>query len=501
MSTTQPIGRIIRELAERDPQRPAVTCGARTLTREELDRGSNRLARAYAELGVEQGDFVTIALPNSIEFFLATVAVWKLGAVPQPVSWRLPARERREIVELAGSTLVVGDLDPADHPGVAHVPAGFLPPPGLDDGPLPERISPSWKAPTSGGSTGRPKIIVDGHDGDIDLAQARAMLMEPDDCQLVPGPLYHNAPFTFSSLGLFMGHHLVVLPRFDALEAMDAIRTHAVSWMVVVPTMMQRIWRAEQEQPGRFDGSSLRVMLHSSAACPPWVKEAWIELIGPERLWEMYSGTEAQAIAALNGTEWLAHPGSVGRVMSGEMTVLNPDGTPAPPGVIGEIFMRPPEGDPGYRYIGAKARTHGDWESLGDLGWMDEDGYLYLSDRRTDLIVSGGANIYPAQVEAALSEHPAVQTSAVVGLPDDDLGQRVHAVVQAAPGTTVEELLDHLADRLDRYKIPRSIEFTDEPLRDDAGKTRRGAIRDAAIEALRGTERVSPEDRKGPPHA
>ncbi|MBL1083477.1 AMP-binding protein [Streptomyces actinomycinicus] len=481
MPKKQPIGRIIRELAERDPQRPAVTCGRQTISREQLERRSNRLARAYAQLGVMQGDFVTIALPNSVEFYLATVAVWKLGAIPQPVSWRLPLRERQAIVELAGSVLVAGAPDPSDHPGVTGIPAGFEPAAGLDDGPLPDRISPSWKAPTSGGSTGRAKLIVDGHSGDIDLDQARGMLMQPDECQLVCGPLYHNAPFTFSGLGLFMGHHLVVLPRFDTAAAIDAIRIHRVGWMMVVPTMMQRIWRAVQEEPERFDPSSLRVVLHAAAACPEWVKEAWIGLIGPERLWEMYSGTESQAIAALDGTEWLEHRGSVGRPRVGEMTVLDADGIPVPPRVVGEIFMRAPQGHPGYRYIGAEARAHGDWESLGDLGWMDEDGYLYLSDRRTDLIVSGGANVYPAEVEAALSEHPAVLSSVVVGLPDDDLGQRVHAVVQTTADVGAEDLLGHLAERLVRYKIPRSIEFTDQLLRDDAGKARRAAIRDAAV--------------------
>ncbi|MFF5477702.1 AMP-binding protein [Streptomyces sp. NPDC012935] len=484
MPKTQPIGRIIRELAARDPQRPAVTCGAQTISREQLERRSNRLARAYARLGVEQGDFVTIALPNSVEFYLATVAIWKLGAVPQPVSWRLPLRERQAIVELAGSSLIVGVPNPADHPGTTSVPAGFEPSADLDDGPLPDRISPSWKAPTSGGSTGRPKLIVDGHSGEIDLDQARSLLMEPDECQLVCGPLYHNGPFSFSSLGLFMGHHLVVLPRFETAAAIDAIRIHRVGWMMVVPTMMQRIWRAVQEEPERFDPSSLRVVLHTAAACPEWVKEAWIGLIGPERLWEMYSGTESQAVAALNGTEWLRHRGSVGRPMVGEMTVLDADGMPVPPRVVGEIFMRSPQDHARYRYVGAEARSHGDWESLGDLGWMDEDGYLYLSDRRTDLIVSGGANVYPAEVEAALSEHPAVLSSVVVGLPDDDLGQRVHAVVQAPVGTAAEELLAHLEERLARYKIPRSIEFTDQLLRDDAGKARRAAIRDAAIARL-----------------
>ena len=168
------------------------------------------------------------------------------------------------------------------------------------------------------------------------------------------------------------------------------------------------------------------------------------------------------------------------------MKVLDAEGKPAPPGEVGEIFMRRAEGTPPtYRYIGAESREIDGWETLGDLGWMDDDGFVYLSDRRTDLILSGGANIYPAEVEAALDAHPQVLSSAVVGLPDDDLGQRVHALVQTKGDLTADELRAHLADRLVRYKIPRSFEFVDAPLRDDAGKVRRAAMRDAAVSRMK----------------
>jgi bile acid-coenzyme A ligase len=169
------------------------------------------------------------------------------------------------------------------------------------------------------------------------------------------------------------------------------------------------------------------------------------------------------------------------------MKVLDAEGNPAPPGEVGEIYMRPFDGmSPTYHYIGAEPRALDGWESLGDLGWMDEEGYVYLSDRRTDLILAGGANVYPAEVEAAIDEHPHVLSSLVVGIPDDDLGQRVHAIVQPDGEVTVDDLLAHLQERLVRYKIPRSFEFVDEPLRDDAGKARRTAVRDAAIQRLGG---------------
>jgi bile acid-coenzyme A ligase len=201
---------------------------------------------------------------------------------------------------------------------------------------------------------------------------------------------------------------------------------------------------------------------------------------------EMYGGTESNALAIITGTEWLQHRGSVGRPIFGDMRILDAEGAELPPGEVGEIYMKSPDGTPAtYEYIGAEAKTLNGWETLGDLGWKDDDGYLYISDRRVDMIVSGGANIYPAEVENALDEHPKVMSSVVVGLPDDDLVQRAHALVQAEPGTTTEELLGFLADRLVRYKIPRSVEFIDQPLRDDAGKVRRSQMRDEAIERMK----------------
>jgi bile acid-coenzyme A ligase len=246
--------------------------------------------------------------------------------------------------------------------------------------------------------------------------------------------------------------------------------------------MLHRMWRAIEAEHDRFDLSSLRIVWHMAAPCPEWLKQNWIDLIGAEKVMELYGGTEGQSMTVLDGIEWLGHRGSVGRPVTGEMVVLDANGKRLPPGEIGEIFMRVTPGTPAsYHYIGAEPRAVDGWESLGDMGWMDSDGYLYLSDRRTDLILSGGANVYPAEVEAAITEYPGVVSCCVAGLPDDDLGQRVHAIVQADPTVTAADILAFLGDRLVRYKIPRSIEFVDQPLRDDAGKVRRSAMRDAAI--------------------
>lgn len=475
------IGTAIRQSAERDPGRPVITCGDRTIARGELDRRTNQLARAYEQLGVKQDDLVTIALPNSIEFFEAAVAVWKLGATPQPVSARLPRAELEAIVELANPPIVVG-VPEGDYAGRRGVPPGFEPDPSLSDAPLPERIAASWKAPTSGGSTGRPKIILSGTRGVTQLGTGGAFSVPFESVVLIPGPLYHNAPFMFASIGIFRGSHVVVMPRFDAAQMLELIERNRVEWTFVVPTMMSRVMRLPERERLARDVRSLKTVWHGAAPCPPWVKEAWIDWLGPDVIWELYAGTEGQGLCVIQGGEWLEHRGSVGRPVYGRMKVVGPNGEELPTGETGEIYMLPPDREhPTYRYIGAEAKVVDGWESIGDMGWIDEEGYVYIADRRTDLILAGGANVYPAEVEAALDEHPLVSSSAVIGLPHEDLGQAVHAIVQVRGDVSIDELNDFLAERLVRYKVPRSYEFVDEPLRDDAGKVRRSQLREERV--------------------
>ncbi len=464
---------------ERDPERPAVVCASRSCSRGQLDRRSSRLARAYAGLGVGAEQRVVIALPNGTEFLEATFAVWKLGAVPTPISSRLPGAERSALLQLAEPALVLG----AESPGRVCLPAGFEPDPALSDAPLPDRIAPHSQAIASGGSTGRPKLIVDALPASCD-PQAEFYGVPAEAPVLVPGPLYHAGPFINARTAIVRGGCAVLMTRFDAEEALALIERHRVEWVNFVPTMMQRIWRLPESVRRRYDLSSVRVFMSTGAACPAWLKRAWIEWLGAERIWEAYGGSERIGGTLISGSEWLEHPGSVGRPTGGRrVRILGEDGRELPPGEVGEVYFLPP-GGPGstYAYVGAERRATPDgWESLGDLGCLDADGYLYLADRRTDLIVSGGANVYPAEVEAALDAHPAVRSCAVIGLPDDDLGQRVHALVEAGPGVSDEELREHLAEHLVRYKIPRSFERVDQPLRDDAGKVRRAALREACI--------------------
>jgi len=475
-----PIGAELSRLAGLSPDEPAVTCEGRTLTRAELDKSTNRLARAYAELGVRQGDYVTIVLPNSIEWIQAALAAWKLGAVPQPLSPRLPDAELEGLLDLKPRALLVGRDDPRGV--IPSVPSDFIGDSNLPDGPLPEAVSPSWKALGSGGSTGRPKLIEAGGDSRFPGALAGyGMGAAEGDTQLIAVPLSHNTGMTTATIGLLMRHHLVMMPRFDAAEFLRLIGEHRVSFLVVVPTIMQRLLPVYRADPDSYDLSSVRRLWHVGAACPPAVKEAWIEILGPEAVWELYGGTELQALTFVSGTQWLEHRGSVGVVVAGEMKVLDDDGNECPPGVVGEIYMRPAPGSaPTYRYIGANAKSRDGWDSLGDLGYFDEDGFLYLNDRRVDMFTVGGRNVYPAEIESALSAHPNVLSCLAVGIPDEDLGQVPYVIVQAE-GLDEAGVIAFLSERIAPYKVPRRVEFTDTPLRDDAGKARRSAVRDAII--------------------
>ncbi|MEU6827699.1 AMP-binding protein [Nocardia beijingensis] len=484
----RPLGQILTDLAAADPHAAAVTFEGETWSRLDLEQAANRRARHFAELGVSQGDYVTVASANAPSYYATVFAIWKLGAVPQLVSPRLPAPERSAVLRLARPRLVVG----AAEPGLPAVPDEDELSAEFSDAPFDHYpVAPAWKAPTSGGTTGRPKLIVSGQNGLLDVAPLNAVLgQRPDDVQLVSGPLYHNAPFNTSFFGLMAGQHLVVLPKFEARAALRAITRHRVSWLTVVPTMMSRMLTEIRERPADYDLGSIRRLWHMAAPCPPWLKRAWIELLGPDKIYEMYGGTENQMMTLIDGLDWLNRPGSVGRAVFGEFVVLDADGRPCPPGVVGEIFMRPTEGDgPAYRYVGAEPRTHPrwpGWDSLGDLGHVDDEGYLYLSDRRTDLIVTGGANVFPAEVEAVISEYPGVRGCAVVGLPDDDLGRRVHAVIETDAPLDEARLRSHVEARLVRYKCPRTYRFTDSPLRDDAGKLRRAELLDREARLTRG---------------
>ena len=427
------------------------------------------------------GDFVSIALPNGPAFLELAFAAWALGATPAPLAHTLPMVERQAILDLLSPRLVVSET--AAPCGVHRVVAAVEAYDEREDAtPLPEHTAPHLKAIASGGSTGRPKVIVDMAPA---LADPDVLLlgMMADDVMLNPGPLYHAAPFGMTCYALAWGLHVVLMRRFDAEETLRLIDTEKVSWLFQVPTMMHRIWTLPDAVKAKYDVSSLDAVVHIAAACPPWLKRCWIDWMGAEAVWEIYTGTEALGGTMIGGLDWLKKPGSVGRVLPGfTLNILDDAGDPCPTGTVGEIYFLPNRGQGStYRYLGADVRARGDFETLGDLGHVDEDGYLFLADRRVDMIVTGGANVYPAEVEAAIDAFPGVECSVVVGLPDADLGQRVHAIIEANTSLDLSDLTAFLAERIARYKQPRTFEITRERLRDDAGKVRRGALRDARI--------------------
>ena len=467
----------LRTLAADDPDFVAVTCQDESITRSELLRRGGDLAVHLQSLGVKFGDLVTVAVPNSIDWFVSYVGIWMLGATPQPVSSRLPQRELDALIDLANPPVVIGVAD-GTVSGRPTIPVGFRAP-SADASHLPDVISPAWKAPTSGGSTGRPKLIVSGDPAAMDETLPPPLLMDVGGCLVMPGPLYHNGPAVWSCQALLNGVRVALMPRFDPEGTLAEIQKHKGSVLYMVPTMMKRIWRLPEDVRDAYDLSTLRVVWHLAEPCPEWLKQCWIDWLGAERIFELYAGTEAQTATIISGPEWLAHRGSVGKVQPGTVMIADEDFNELPVGEMGEVWMRSLRGTPTYKYVGATARVRDDgWESLGDMGRLDEDGYLYLGDRASDMILSGGANIYPAEVEAAIQEHPAVQSCAVIGLPDEDKGAVIHAILEADATTVGEdELKAFLAERLVVYKIPRTFEYVDFPLRGDDGKVRRSALR------------------------
>ncbi|MGB8366717.1 MAG: AMP-binding protein [Rhizomicrobium sp.] len=463
--------------AAREPDRPALTMGEQTYSREALDRAANRLARALAQLGVGKDDRVAVVLPTGPRHQITCFALWKLGALVMPMPPKLADQELKHLAEKGDPKLVIG-VDPARLPGRAALAADFEPDEALSDEPMPEMVSTIWKASTSGGSTGLPKLIWENRSSLINPMEANAILrMQTDDVILHPAGAYHNASFSQTSWALCWGSHVILMQRFDAQEWLRLVERYRVRWAYLVPTMMSRILGLPDEVRKGFDVSSLELVIHMAAPCPPWVKEAWIEWIGPEKIWEVYAGTEGYGATMIDGVEWLQHRGSVGKAPPGT-EIRDEDGTTIlPSGQIGTIYFHP---GPNNLF------GHPDTAlTYGDMGYMDADGYLYLADRRADMILSGGVNLYPAEIEGAIEQFPGVASAAVIGLPDPDLGAKAHAIIELASGNPAPEpaaLAAFLATQLSRHKIPYTYEFVTGSLRDDAGKVRRKRLREERLE-------------------
>ncbi|MDB5575238.1 MAG: hypothetical protein JWR80_414 [Bradyrhizobium sp.] len=425
----------------------------------DLDMRSAAWARWLVASGVAADDLVAFSRPNGPEFLAITFGIYRAGATPAPVSHKLPIVERDAILAVMEPRLFV---DAGQAPVVAHV--------AID-----RHVARSWKACTSGGSTGRPKVIVDGRHAGFGPA-TEFIGIPANERVLVPGPLYHNAPFSAAVFALWRGSTVITMDHFDAEEALVLVAREGVTWAIMVPTMLHRIRALSDERRAAFDLSRWRMVVHTAAPMAPWLKRAWIDWRGADHIWEVYGATEGLVRCWIGGKEWLARPGSVGRPLGGAMLrILDPNGREVPCGETGENFAMPASGPATtYRYIGAERRTDAEgWESVGDCGHVDRKGYLFLADRRTDLIISGGVNIWPAEVEAAILRHPAIRSCAVFGESDADLGQRVHAVVETDQHLGLDDLRNFLVDHLSRDKWPRALSIRHGAVRDDAGKFRK----------------------------
>ncbi len=466
----------------------AIRHGEDVLTWGALADRVRRRAHALASAGIGLGDRVVLALPNCNALFELTFALWKLGATPTMVSARLPRAELESILELAEPRAVIA-ADPALREALGALPPEF----GSDhpDGsPLETRLSPCWKVMTSGGSTGRPKLIVDHGPAKLDGAVFNQLGIPDDGVLLNAGPLYHNFPFATAHIGLLKGCSVVGMEKFDAELFLNLVERYRAQWVTLVPTTMNRVARLPRPVLDSRDVSSLEAVWHTAAPMPPSLKQFWMDWLGAERIWEIYGGSEGFATTQISGTDWLTHRGSVGKCVGGEILVRSENGEALPPGEVGEVYMRRNGVSPDqstYHYVGAQSRRLPDgFESFGDFGWVDEEGFLYIADRRTDLILSGGRNVYPAEVESALLGHERVAEAIVIGLPDADLGARVHAIVRLEQGAAASaaDLIDFAREQLVAYKLPRTIEFTAEPLRDEMGKARRSRLREERIAAM-----------------
>jgi len=472
--------------ADRDPDAPAYTFDGVTLTRAQLESKVAAAAAALSHHGVEEGDVVSLLVPSGPHFIALTFALWRLGATPNPLSHRLTSVELSELIALLSPRLIIGG-DRSAVGGLDWVPADFGSGSLSDAAPgCPSKIASPWKIASSGGSSGRPKLVVDPARSVVDPYHPMPMLkMKADDVIFHPAPNYHTASFTQACWGLCVGAHVIQVSRFDPRLWLETVERYRVRWAYLVPTMMSRIWSLSEAERRVADLSSLEVVMHMAAPCPDWLKAAWIDWLGPERIWEVYGGTEGVGGTSISGVEWLGHRGSVGRPVQ-PIRICDEQGNELPAGQVGEICFFVDPAHPTHRLIGAD-QPSGIWQSYGDLGHVDADGYLYLADRRTDVIISGGVNLYPAEIESGLEAHPAILSAVVVGLPHDDLQAVPHAVLQVAPDAhqpAADELAQFLRGRLAPHKLPRTIEFTRTPLRDDTGKIRRGRLRQERIDRL-----------------
>jgi len=488
--------------AQTHPSKPAyvMASSGEVVTYRQLNERSNRCAQLFAALGLRPGDGIALCLENHPRWFEITWAAQRSGLYYTPISSRLLAPEVEYIVNDCGAQVFLTSMSKSD---VAHALTGRLPHvhttlmlddtvPGYTSYEAAVASYPAEPLPVelegqdmlySSGTTGRPKGVKVPLPGQpagtpppwLELL-THLYAMNAETVYLSPAPLYHAAPLRFCMSVHRLGGTTIIMDRFDALEALRLIEQYRVTHSQWVPTMFVRMLRLADEARRQYDLSSQQVAIHAAAPCPIPVKEQMLAWWGPI-LYEYYAGTEGNGMTAITPEEWLAHKGSVGRAVLGEPHIVDEAGNEVPPGTAGMIYFA---GGRRFAYHNDPEKTASaynayDWSTLGDIGYLDQEGYLYLTDRKADMIIAGGVNIYPQEVENLLITHPKVADVAVFGVPNADLGEEVKAVVQPvemaeAGPALAQELLSFCQQHLARFKCPCSVDFEVELPRHPTGK-------------------------------
>lgn len=480
-------------------------------TFRDLEDRSNQLAQLLYAHGLRPGGHVAMYLENNLTFFDVILACMRSGLYVTPINRYLPASEAAYIVGNCDAQALIASaaLEQSEELGRLSPRAeiklsvgGSVP--GFEDFDAAIARHPAEKLAEeqlgsfmlySSGTTGKPKGIkrplagLSPQTGNPGMMATSAMYaMDSSTVYLSPAPLYHSAPAGYTCAVIQAGGTVVVMDKFDAEPALELIQRHRVTHSMWVPTMFVRMLKLDPAVRARYDLSSLRCAIHAAAPCPVEVKHQMIAWWGPV-IEEFYSSTEMAGYARITSKEWLERPGSIGRSQGRPFHICDEEGRELLPGESGTIYSEMPSAiaftyhkDEG-KTVGASHPEHADWMTVGDIGYLDEDGYLYLTDRKAFLIISGGVNIYPQQIEDALALHPKIADVAVIGVPNEELGEEVKAVVEPAPGVEpgealAEEIKAFVREKLGRQLTPRSVDFTDELPRLPTGKLYKKALRD-----------------------